>query len=270
MTKGSRPFSKDVISQGFRADVAREKNWLGEKLRLVRKRRGMTLAQLADELRRFGVDVRVSTASHWETGESVPNGYQLLALCHALRISDGISFFTGFPPEIKTRLNLDGQRLLRDFHHFLESQPRYTETSHLRMVEMPVSTLAASAGFGDLLDDGAFEMQAFPANSIPEGADFAVRVNGDSMEPLYQHGQLVWVHSCERLSPGDTGLFVLNGEGYIKTYDERMPEKDMLDQYMDSDGFVYPQIVLISQNAAYEPKVVSPEADFRIRGKVLS
>ena len=88
------------------------------------------------------------------------------------------------------------------------------------MVTMHVSLFAASAGYGDYLDDEKFEMMEFPANTVPDGAQFAVPVDGDRMEPLYKDGQLVWVQQCTDLNVGDVGLFVVDGHGYIKTYDE--------------------------------------------------
>lgn len=64
---------------------------------------------------------------------------------------------------------------------------------------MPVSNLAVSAGTGEFLEEGNFEMVSFPEKSVPKGADFGVRVSGDSMEPVYHDGQIVWVEECETL-----------------------------------------------------------------------
>ena len=60
-------------------------------------------------------------------------------------------------------------------------------------IEMPVGMLAVSAGTGEFLDEGGFEMIRFPKSAVPGGADFGVRVNGDSMEPVCHDGQIVWV-----------------------------------------------------------------------------
>ena len=112
-------------------------------------------------------------------------------------------------------------------------------------------------------------MLRFPEASIPERAEFGVRVSGDSMEPVYHDGQIVWVQRCSELEIGDVGIFVCDGEGYLKAYDEQEPGEDVRENYTDTEGRVHPQPVLVSYNEAYEPRVVSPYASFRIIGRVL-
>ncbi len=74
----------------------------------------------------------------------------------------------------------------------------------------------ASAGSGDVLfgdiDDTPI---ALVENRITNKADFAVRVNGDSMLPDFSNGDIV-LASKQPVDNGDIGLFVVNGNGYIK------------------------------------------------------
>lgn len=160
--------------------------------------------------------------------------------------------------------------MLNNYREFLESNPRYTINYQVAMIEMPVSLLPASAGYGDFLDDENMEAREFPASSVPDGADFAVPVDGDSMEPLYQDGQLAWIQLTPSLNVGDVGLFIVDGHGYIKTYDEQEPDEEVYEDFLDCDGFLHPQIVLISQNRDYDPKIITPSMDFRIVGRVLN
>ena len=83
----------------------------------------------------------------------------------------------------------------------------------IRYLDMPVSDLPVSAGTGAFLDEGNFEMVSFPESSIPDGAEFGVRVSGDSMEPVYHDGQIVWVQQCETLRPGEVGVMIYDGQG---------------------------------------------------------
>ena len=46
----------------------------------------------------------------------------------------------------------------------------------IRYLDMPVSDLPVSAGTGAFLDEGNFEMVSFPESSIPDGAEFGVRL----------------------------------------------------------------------------------------------
>ena len=262
-------FPRD-LSKHFQADMAKERNVLGRKIGEARKKAGITQGELSELLTHFGVHVKTPGVNKWEKGETVPNAYQLVALCHALNIENGLDFFTGPVVPKKEVLNATGLKMLNNYRDFLESNPRYTINYHVAMIEMPVSLLPASAGYGDYLDEENFEMKEFPASSVPEGADFAVPVDGDSMEPLYQDGQLAWVQKTTDLNVGDVGLFVVDGHGYIKTYDEKEPGEDVFEDYLDSDGVLHPQIVLISQNQEYTPKVITPNMSFSVIGRVLN
>ena len=137
----------------------------------------------------------------------------------------------------------------------------------IRYLDMPVSDLPVSAGTGAFLDEGNFEMVSFPESSIPDGAEFGVRVSGDSMEPVYHDGQIVWVQQCETLRTGEVGVMIYDGQGYIKAYAEQEP--DDLETYLGSDGVRRMQPVMVSYNKAYAPKPASPELEFRIVGRVL-
>ena len=139
----------------------------------------------------------------------------------------------------------------------------------LKFREMPMSLLPVSAGPGAFLDENNFELRRFPADEIPDGAEFAIRISGDSMEPVYSSGQIIWVQLCKQLRPGEVGIFEYDGNGYVKMYDEQYPEETFLDEYTTSDGQVLPQPVLVSYNEAYAPRPVNPNTSFSIIGRVL-
>ena len=65
---------------------------------------------------------------------------------------------------------------------------------------------------GAFLAEGNFEMISFPESSIPDGAEFGVRVSGDSMEPVYHDGQIVWVQQCETLRTGEVGVMIYDAK----------------------------------------------------------
>jgi repressor LexA len=113
------------------------------------------------------------------------------------------------------------------------------------------------------------ELRSFPARTIPADADFAIQIDGNSMEPFYRDGQIVWIKRTPELSPGDVGLFIVDDEGFIKVYEEEEPEENEMDEYADSDGRIRPKIVLISYNEEYPPRYISPNTRFEIVGKVV-
>lgn len=47
-------------------------------------------------------------------------------------------------------------------------------------------------------------------------ADYGLRVSGDSMEPVYHNGDIVLVKQADTIDEGEIGIFVVNGEGFIK------------------------------------------------------
>ena len=246
----------------YDAEKARECNEIGGRAAEARRALGMTQGEVAEALACRGVRVQTAAVSKWEKGDSVPNAYQLAALCDVLRL----------PMFADERLNEEGRRLLAGYRGYLESLPAYRRRPAYpgTTVEMNVSTLPASAGFGEALDNNLFERRNFPASSVPAGASFAVRVSGDSMEPVLHDGQYAWVEECSRLNPGEVGLFVVDGEGFIKVYDEREPEGDEAEIRTDSEGVRHLQPVLVSCNDEYEPKVITSDMDFRIAGRVLN
>jgi phage repressor protein C with HTH and peptisase S24 domain len=53
---------------------------------------------------------------------------------------------------------------------------------------------------------------------VTDRADYAVRVSGDSMEPRFFNGDIVIVESCREIPEGKVGIFLYNGESYIKKF----------------------------------------------------
>ncbi|MBR5381268.1 MAG: LexA family transcriptional regulator, partial [Oscillospiraceae bacterium] len=255
-----------------RYDAAKEKaeNIVGRRIAEARRAKGLSIAAFSEYLESFGVKITTGGAGKWETGYSIPNAYQMIAICNALEIEDQIPFFMGDHTPV---LNDAGIRKVQEYRADLIASGRYRpapkNTSIITYVSMPISHLCVSAGTGAFLDEGNFEMLDFPADKVPEGADFGVRVSGDSMEPTYHDGQIVWVHECESLSPGEVGVFIYDGEGFIKLYGEREPDEGTEEAYTDSYGAVHAQPVLLSYNPAYEPRAVRPDALFRVVGRVL-
>ena len=252
----------------------RSENVIGSQIQAARESRNLSLTRLAELLSKYGVIIQKSGISRWENGNSVPNAYQLLALCHALDIEDGIGYFTRSPKKEDT-LNFEGLKKLSEYKELLIASGRYKPepsavSSEIEYITVRISMLPVSAGPGEFLSDDSFENVSFPASAVPHNADFGIRVSGDSMEPVYHDGQIVWVERCETLNPGEIGIFDYDGRGYLKRYEEREPDGEQAESFLTSDGVLRMQPVLVSYNAKYDPIVVSPNAFFRIEGKVIN
>jgi len=245
-------------------------NAVGRRLAEGRRRLGLSQAAFAEALGALGVRISLRGYAKWETGESVPGAYQLLAAARLLG-EDSLSFFT----QRGSELSPEGLRRLRDYREDLIASGRYRPAAPKGetqpwLREVLVSRLRPSAGPGNYLEEENFEKSLFPADAVPPGADFAVRVEGCSMEPVYGDGQLVWVQRCDSLRSGEVGLLCYGGSSYIKVYGEREPPAELRAYFTDSEGCVYPQPVLISYNReAYPPVPVHPEKGFAIVGRIL-
>lgn len=83
---------------------------------------------------------------------------------------------------------------------------------------IPVYQMPVSAGPGVYLDDTTAEEISIPDNDKTATCDFALRVSGNSMEPVYHNGDLVLVEDCDSVEVGELGIFVLDGDGYFKKF----------------------------------------------------
>lgn len=94
-----------------------------------------------------------------------------------------------------------------------------------------------SAGCGYDLED-ADNWEDLEVVDTPEAqkADFAVEIDGRSMEPTYQNGDIVYVVSDTDVPVGKIGLFIQNNKGYIKEKGE-----DRLISHNDEYPDIYPE-----------------------------
>ncbi len=84
--------------------------------------------------------------------------------------------------------------------------------------EIPLYTLLVSAGPGEYLDDSEAEEITIPHNAKTADADYALRINGDSMEPKYRDGDVLLVQNCDAVEVGDLAIYILDGDGYFKKF----------------------------------------------------
>ena len=125
------------------------------------------------------------------------------------------------------------------------------ESSHdLEYVDFLYFETAVSAGAGEPLNENEYEKSIWiPKEKIPENADYCLRINGDSMEPDYSDGEIVFVQEVEDcVGVGEIGIFVFNGEGYIKELGDKK---------------------LISLNSEYDPIAIHRHDSVRCLGRVL-
>jgi transcriptional regulator with XRE-family HTH domain len=183
---------------------------LGKKLLEVREKAKISRAQLGDLLRQKGFEVKPYTIGKWETGVSKPTVEVFLAICDICRVTD--------------------------------IRQTFGEKRFLRLYSIPVS-----AGLGNYLageDYGIIEVDS----TVPNTADYAVRVSGDSMMPRFVDQQIIFIHEQSTLNEGEIGIFCLNNDAYLKKLERGH---------------------LVSLNPAYEPIPIQDYDVLKVFGKVV-
>ena len=229
-------------------------NNIGEIFNLRRKELGLSQSELAEKLSAEGIAVTNQAISKWENGSTYPNAKQFLSLCRALEINDINARFLGeIPRDVLSGLDAAGRRKVMDYIELLHDSGRYKIAElKVRKRFLPLYSLPVSAGTGQFLDSEDYEMTEVGAE-VSESANFGVRVAGDSMEPRFHDGQTVWVSQQHSLMTGEIGIFLYDGNAYLK---QLVAGEDRL--------------VLHSLNPAYADIPVSPELPLRVLGKVVA
>ena len=110
-----------------------------------------------------------------------------------------------------------------------------------------------SAGYGKEALEEATDWISLPS-SIAKTATFATFVEGDSMEPKINEGDLLLVQDTPQLDSGMIGVFLLNEKVYCKRFHYNPITKE---------------IILKSLNSNYKPIKITNEDEFRIIGRVV-
>lgn len=111
---------------------------------------------------------------------------------------------------------------------------------------------SVSAGTGEYLQDEHAEPITVQATAVPANADYCLRVNGDSMLPMFENGDIIFVHKQQEPSDGAIMIVDVDGEAYVKKV--RVENN---------------QLRLVSLNPAYDDITVNNANDMRIMGKVV-
>lgn len=239
----------------YHAEESRRENLIGSWLRVERGRRGLSQKVLCQRLQAYGVKVSPGALSKWETGEHMPSPYQLHALCLTLDAQNPFAALSG------PALNEEGIRKVNEYVDDLRATGRYRPR---RMVAMKIYSLPVSAGTGLMLESEDFETVSVPEEEVPAGAAFGVHVRGDSMTPRFTDGQIVWLRPEADLRDGEIGVFVLDGEAFLKQLRHSAPTPAERALWGGA-----PVAELVSLNPAYPPIRVRPEQRLEVAGRVV-
>ena len=207
----------------------------GQRLRQRREELRMSRQELAHLL-----GVSVSAIGNYETGQNAVREDVLLRLFHVLDVDpnylyqdafQGEGFHCSAREETLVRrfreLSSAGRQtvetLVENLQAMQKEQERTAPPAQVR--EIPLYRSPAAAGFASPVFGEDYDLIEV-GGDVPAGADFAVRLQGDSMEPWLQDGGLAYVNR-DPLQNGDVGIFCVDGEMLCKQY------------YRDPLGMVY-------------------------------
>ena len=236
------------------------KKYIGNQIKTFRKSAGFTQDELAKRL-----NTTKQTISRYEKGDRKANQDMLFELCDIF----GVSIDDFFPSQnealqspttspiqtIYDQLEDDRRKKVvtyaeRQLNEQNEEKTKINEVSEvIQLYSYDYYDHPASAGTGQYLNDVRVERIELP---VDVDADFVIPIKGDSMEPDYHDGDLIFIQTSVDLNNGVIGVFNYNGDAYIKQL------------VIDED-----QAYLHSLNPAYKDMPITPDTDFRIIGEVV-
>lgn len=259
------------------------KKEIGDRLRWHRRNCHMTQKEVASLIGRSQQNI-----AHWEGGISQPDTDTLYNLARLYGVMTLDEFFgtneTDKEPTVVEKtltkniafeslssrsgnfvtrranalmrrfLSLDehGRRLVEQIADIEYTRCLANSDEQSNIAELMVYDTPASAGTGSYLDGDGGSLQTF--ENVPEGTDFGVYIQGDSMEPRLHDGDVAFVKAMPKLQSGDIGLFVLNNESFCKRL--RIDRENK-------------RVFLESLNVKYVPIRVKSHDTLRTVGKIL-
>lgn len=207
----------------------------GERMKLRREELGLSRAQLAEQM-----GVSPSAISNYENGFSFPKEEVMLRLFDGLGTDPNTLFQDSFRGG-EAVLSRSERQLLKKYRSLsplgresvasvvdtlcayqdeAEAGAREQETRVIPLYRSPAAAGFAAPVFGEDFDYLPVE------DDVPRAAEFAVRIQGDSMAPYIEDASVVYVNR-DPLKAGDVGIFCVDGEMLCKQY------------YKDPAGMVY-------------------------------
>nr|DAX57392.1 MAG TPA: Repressor protein CI [Caudoviricetes sp.] len=234
--------------------------YIGSKIKEFRLKRNLTQKELAKL-----VNVGDTTIANYEKGFRSPKKDTMFDLANAFNVSIDDLFppiqknsssntssiqtiYDELKPPRQVKVLTYAERQLKEQRN--EGETKKNEVSEaIQLYSYDYYDHPASAGTGQYLNDVRVERIELP---VDIDADFVIPIKGDSMEPDYHDGDLVFIQTSVDLNDGVIGVFNYNGDAYIK---QLVIDKD--------------QAYLHSLNPAYKDMPITPETDFRIIGEVV-
>ena len=232
---------------------------LGENIKALRKDHHLTLQALADNLNKKypkTVNFNKGKLSKWENGREEPklSSVKILADYFETTVDSLVNGKLEAPIlSVYNKLHEPRQKKVLTFaQDQLDEQEGRVEEKILSYYTL-ICNGAVSAGTGEWLEDEVKEEITISADKVPSSPyDLVLRVNGDSMEPLFQNHEYIFVRKTMEIRNGQIGVFIVDNEAYLKK------------AYIEKG-----HLRLVSLNKAYDDLVFDDKNEIKAVGVVV-
>lgn len=196
------------------------------------------------------LSINKSSYSSWESGRAKPNQKNLAALAKILDVD--VTYFESEYNIVNNYLQLspDNQAKAEKYVNELLLSQQSSKITPLFSVQV-LSDIQLSAGLGESLFD-EYETETVYSDEEQLGYDIAAWISGNSMEPIYQDGEVALIRSSG---------FDYDGAVYALSWNDSVFIKKL---YREKEGFR-----MVSLNDKYPDKFIPYEDEPRIVGKVV-
>ena len=237
---------------------------IGNKIRELRKKHNLTLDELANNLNNRYPDTmnfNKGKISKWENDKEEPRLSSVRVLADYFDVP--LDYFNGNETKILPIYNkLEQPRQEKVLNYAKEQLEEQENSNIISMFDKPqddedyitdyVEGLVA-AGHGTFQEDNLHMEVRLRAEDVPEDYDTIAKVAGDSMEPMIEDNDLLFIKVTSQVDINSIGIFQVNGKNFVKKLKR------------DYDGSWYLQ----SLNSGYEEIHLTENDDIRTIGEVV-
>ncbi|WP_249630633.1 helix-turn-helix domain-containing protein [Streptococcus uberis] len=162
-----------------------------------------------------------STISKWESGNRAPKIYEIEDIANYFNISPQRLMFGDNISKIQSifeNLTDDRQNAVIDF---AENQLNNQENNIISVSDSRKRISAfiegvVAAGNGTYQEDNLHMEVSLIEDETPEKFDTIAQVVGDSMKPLINNHDLLFINVTSQVDPNEIGVFQINGKNFVK------------------------------------------------------
>ena len=253
-----------------------------ERLKQLMSERNLKQVEILEKSlpyqKELGIKMGKSTLSQYVNGVQSPDQHRIYLLSKTLEVSE--PWLMGYdverkriPDSERNSISNEQPEILPIYNQLEEPrQEKVLDFANAQLNEQESSKVASifekvsnenyiidyveglvAAGHGTFQEDNLHMEVKLRVEDVPEEYDTIAKVAGDSMEPLIEDNDLLFIRVVSQIDVNSIGIFQVNGKNFVKKLKR------------DYDGSWYLQ----SLNSGYEEIHLSENDDIRTIGEVV-